>query len=121
MLPVGARPPTVRRLHSPVVRIPVARRHWRSAPFTRLFFLMLRRPPRSTLFPYTTLFRSAPLVGALDDQRLGRGGVVTLRALGPGGGGAFGPVVVAVDLFCIGIHQQFIRIVSIAEIGRAHV
>src|SRR5688572_30899124 len=25
------------------------------------FFLMIRRPPRSTLFPYTTLFRSAPL------------------------------------------------------------
>src|SRR5258707_15366419 len=24
------------------------------------FFLMIRRPPRSTLFPYTTLFRSAP-------------------------------------------------------------
>src|SRR3990167_7568718 len=24
----------------------------------RLFFLMIRRPPRSTLFPYTTLFRS---------------------------------------------------------------
>src|SRR3712207_7495662 len=28
------------------------------------FFLMIRRPPRSTLFPYTTLFRS--LVGALE-------------------------------------------------------
>ena len=28
-----------------------------------LFFLMIRRPPRSTLFPYTTLFRSA-LVGS---------------------------------------------------------
>src|SRR5438552_11747165 len=28
-------------------------------PFLSLFFfLMLRRPPRSTLFPYTTLFRS---------------------------------------------------------------
>src|SRR5256885_8194705 len=27
------------------------------------FFLMIRRPPRSTLFPYTTLFRS-PLLGA---------------------------------------------------------
>src|SRR3712207_7846420 len=30
------------------------------------FFLMIRRPPRSTLFPYTTLFRSArggPAVG----------------------------------------------------------
>src|SRR5438477_2039711 len=25
------------------------------------FFLMIRRPPRSTLFPYTTLFRSASL------------------------------------------------------------
>src|SRR2546430_5832992 len=24
------------------------------------FFLMIRRPPRSTLFPYTTLFRSHP-------------------------------------------------------------
>src|SRR5256884_2396950 len=24
------------------------------------FFLMIRRPPRSTLFPYTTLFRSKP-------------------------------------------------------------
>src|SRR2546425_6578178 len=26
------------------------------------FFLMIRRPPRSTLFPYTTLFRSLHLV-----------------------------------------------------------
>src|SRR3712207_8399237 len=26
-----------------------------------VFFLMIRRPPRSTLFPYTTLFRSSPL------------------------------------------------------------
>src|SRR3712207_8839954 len=25
---------------------------------TSVFFLMIRRPPRSTLFPYTTLFRS---------------------------------------------------------------
>src|SRR2546430_6162289 len=28
---------------------------------------MIRRPPRSTLFPYTTLFRSTPLRRALDD------------------------------------------------------
>src|SRR3712207_7238636 len=27
------------------------------------FFLMIRRPPRSTLFPYTTLFRSFRVVG----------------------------------------------------------
>src|ERR1041385_9314872 len=29
--------------------------------FLFFFFLMIRRPPRSTLFPYTTLFRSPPL------------------------------------------------------------
>src|SRR5690242_21497334 len=35
-----------------------------SSPFfCFFFFLMIRRPPRSTLFPYTTLFRSD-----LDDQ-----------------------------------------------------
>src|SRR5438034_1696109 len=28
------------------------------------FFLMIRRPPRSTLFPYTTLFRSGFLIAA---------------------------------------------------------
>src|SRR3989337_4035838 len=28
------------------------------------FFLMIRRPPRSTLFPYTTLFRSRQLLKA---------------------------------------------------------
>src|SRR2546430_17710548 len=27
------------------------------------FFLMIRRPPRSTLFPYTTLFRSPDVAG----------------------------------------------------------
>src|SRR5947208_16563018 len=43
--------------------------------FYLFFFLMIRRPPRSTLFPYTTLFRSigdqvhAPLEGvAIDDH-----------------------------------------------------
>src|SRR2546425_5621387 len=54
------------------------------------FFLMIRRPPRSTLFPYTTLFRSLlgtrrdrllgllvdphHLLAARGDPRLGRGG-----------------------------------------------
>src|SRR5208283_4027775 len=31
----------------------------RSLKLEVIFFLMIRRPPRSTLFPYTTLFRSA--------------------------------------------------------------
>src|SRR2546421_8954108 len=35
------------------------------------FFLMIRRPPRSTLFPYTTLFRSAER--RLHDALIGRG------------------------------------------------
>src|SRR6266705_7011610 len=33
------------------------------SPF--FFFLMIRRPPRSTLFPYTTLFRSHELRASL--------------------------------------------------------
>src|SRR3712207_7418140 len=33
------------------------------AIITLFFFLMIRRPPRSTLFPYTTLFRSPQLRG----------------------------------------------------------
>src|SRR2546430_13210372 len=40
---------------------------------------MIRRPPRSTLFPYTTLFRSPPLAAQHRDlERLGR-----RRGLGP--------------------------------------
>src|SRR5256885_5223785 len=41
------------------------------------FFLMIRRPPRSTLFPYTTLFRSVKgvLAGAA-------GGVIPQIAIG---------------------------------------
>src|SRR5947208_7683074 len=40
-----------------VVLVLVVVAHW-----FFLFFLMIRRPPRSTLFPYTTLFRSRPPV-----------------------------------------------------------
>src|SRR6266567_8461279 len=35
----------------------------REATLSNFFFLMIRRPPRSTLFPYTTLFRSPQLPG----------------------------------------------------------
>src|SRR6266403_2317495 len=37
-----------------LLQSPIFRYH----PLYFLFFLMIRRPPRSTLFPYTTLFRS---------------------------------------------------------------
>ena len=33
----------------------------------KFFFLMIRRPPRSTLFPYTTLFRSTVLYSTVQD------------------------------------------------------
>src|ERR1035437_7699586 len=46
------------------------------------FFLMIRRPPRSTLFPYTTLFRSGRLFRGRWTARMG----VRLSATGcPGG------------------------------------
>src|SRR5689334_24242549 len=34
------------------------------------FFLMIRRPPRSTLFPYTTLFRSEHVATEDDESQL---------------------------------------------------
>src|SRR5437773_10689509 len=40
------------------------------------FFLMIRRPPRSTLFPYTTLFRS---VAAPETRGARRAGKARLR------------------------------------------
>src|SRR3712207_6945785 len=49
-----------------------------------LFFLMIRRPPRSTLFPYTTLFRSQPRAGRDGARRLRVRGRA-LRPRRPGG------------------------------------
>src|SRR5437762_12999323 len=39
--------------------------------FSFFFFLMIRRPPRSTLFPYTTLFRSPEIeMGLIELYRM---------------------------------------------------
>src|SRR5256886_17631683 len=51
------------------------------------FFLMIRRPPRSTLFPYTTLFRSRDLLRGRESVLTGQSGVgksSLLNALDPG-------------------------------------
>src|SRR2546430_17697027 len=48
--------------------------------FILFFFLMIRRPPRSTLFPYTTLFRSR---GAVGGEPVGRVGQVPEVMEGP--------------------------------------
>src|SRR5690348_18004606 len=37
--------------------------------FLSFFFLMIRRPPRSTLFPYTTLFRSLRVTARFEHER----------------------------------------------------
>src|SRR2546422_1406062 len=47
------------------------------------FFLMIRRPPRSTLFPYTTLFRSAELDGVRGSARAARRGRAPAARPGP--------------------------------------
>src|SRR5258707_7242127 len=47
--------------------------------FVFIFFLMIRRPPRSTLFPYTTLFRSDPR-----QELLGIGAANLAAAMGHG-------------------------------------
>src|SRR2546422_7033841 len=62
-----------------------------------LFFLMIRRPPRSTLFPYTTLFRSIGRrhvqVVAGEEASLDGLGVVVLEAQHPLLGGSLrGPL-----------------------------
>src|SRR2546426_6533754 len=39
--------------------------------YEHFFFLMIRRPPRSTLFPYTTLFRSPHCACSVNTNRIG--------------------------------------------------
>src|SRR5687768_17890297 len=62
---------------------------------------MTRRPPRSTLFPYTTLFRSDERRGGVLFQRVDRSigyfeglGPFGRRPAAPAGGPRVGPVVV---------------------------
>src|SRR3712207_8833937 len=65
------------------------------------FFLMIRRPPRSTLFPYTTLFRSIeeqlqnPALGGFqfgdETVAIARGGVIVNSPALPGAGIAAAP------------------------------
>src|SRR3712207_7851475 len=55
------------------------------------FFLMIRRPPRSTLFPYTTLFRSDRGPARVHGRARGRG---RLRDVRPQGRAARGRALV---------------------------
>src|SRR5205823_12695240 len=66
-----------------------ARRLTRPSSLYRFFFLRMRRPPRSTLFPYTTLFRSVTIFSGAPVRRsklsekkraIACAGYVTLRS-----------------------------------------
>src|SRR6202521_415676 len=58
-----------RRRRAPRCVMSCVRGHVCIVPF--FFFLMIRRPPRSTLFPYTTLFRSQAEDGIRDSEVTG--------------------------------------------------
>src|SRR3712207_7721397 len=77
------------------------------------FFLMIRRPPRSTLFPYTTLFRSDDLIDDLG---------VDAHA-GYAGGKGRGDQIPQPDGAAADEHDppgDGVRQVLASEIGRAH-
>src|SRR5438874_10389018 len=60
-----------------------------SSHFSFFFFSMIRRPPRSTLFPYTTLFRSHSSTVAGRSSRAGARPLTRLRTTSPGISGRF--------------------------------
>src|SRR3712207_5098837 len=96
---------------------------------------MIRRPPRSTLFPYTTLFRSVPAGGevggvvhglaAAEEHRVGHRGVVDRRDVvaalpqhrelalpGPGAGAAEAGVEGADDLRVLHVVELVLGLVD---------
>src|SRR3989454_12302230 len=80
------------------------------------FFLMIRRPPRSTLFPYTTLFRSRIVREPArrgGRQAHGRGEVVPpagrRRAASPAAGGGLVPEIHQPDELDIRHPRQFVE------------
>src|SRR6266498_5405556 len=79
--------------------------------FVFFFFLMIRRPPRSTLFPYTTLFRSPRRPRESHGLQSGcHDGRPALGAMGPswrqaGGGWINSPLIVFSSLS----HRELIR------------
>src|SRR3989442_11558722 len=86
------------------------RRQSISLPF--FFFLMIRRPPRSTLFPYTTLFRSPWPVRSVRAKAAFRRAVPPApRALAPERrGAAFRPRAFSRDRKSTRLNSSHVRI-----------
>src|SRR5207249_11487318 len=83
----------------------------RASLYTFLFLLMLRHPPRSTLFPYTTLFRSR------DHHALAHAARELMRVLVQAlrGGRDLDQVEYALGV------RECRSAIELLEIGRAHV
>src|SRR5471032_3052872 len=82
--------------------------------FAIFFFLMMRRPPRSTLFPYTTLFRS------VFPSRTDTFGLVMVEALASGVPVAGYPVPGPLDVVTndkVGALDEDLRTACLAAIG----
>src|SRR3712207_8421756 len=75
---------------------------------------MIRRPPRSTLFPYTTLFRSGPSLFASDQRRHWE--VDATQEMGPSYGGMIIHAQIRPDV----AGQLIIGGLPRSPIGRAH-
>src|SRR3712207_3307999 len=79
--------------------------------YLTVFFLMIRRPPRSTLFPYTTLFRSRVAENRRHDRYSpGQRSNVPRSIMLPGRGGATAARVAA--LGAVEVAQQASRRVA---------
>src|SRR3712207_7303914 len=72
---------------------------------------MIRRPPRSTLFPYTTLFRSVPGVAPANVMIIGGGAVGT--------NAAFIAVGMEADVFVYDVNIDVLRALDTALQGRS--
>src|SRR5690606_39526896 len=86
-------------------------------------FVMLRRPPRSTLFPYTTLFRSKGKAG--EDRKLVRG-IMTFDVEGRIGLGiakplGIGQAVLEADAFCFHAGQDVVADRKSTRLNSSHV
>src|SRR2546430_15830798 len=75
-----------------------------------VFFLMIRRPPRSTLFPYTTLFRSLSVAPTSGTITAGQSATFTLNVTPSGGFNQ------AVNLTCGGAPQAATCTISPAAV-----
>src|SRR3712207_7160639 len=97
---------------------------------------MIRRPPRSTLFPYTTLFRSEPGAGPVadagverhpEDGDVGAGDLVEARQPGEGRRDRKSTRLnsshanISYAVFCLKKKKQETAHAQLGEIRRAHV